>query len=97
VVAATVSLGDEGAKLTLTALELATFQGVEGIFDLLGHGLSVGGGGVGVICVLEGMGQEGAAGLIGCGIERVGWCWRVGEGFEERGGGKAVVPLGMLD
>ena len=39
VVAAAVGFGDESAKLALTAFELAMLEGVEGVFDLLGHGL----------------------------------------------------------
>jgi hypothetical protein len=41
-VAATVGFGDEGAEFALTAFEVAMGEGVEGIFDPLGHGLCVG-------------------------------------------------------
>ncbi len=34
--------------------------------------------------------------LVGCGVEGVGWGGGVGESFEERGGGEAFVPLGVL-
>src|SRR5258705_10828599 len=70
-------------------------KGVEGVFDLLGHGLCVGGR-CGVGFVLERSGQENVAVLVWRGVEGVGWSGRVGESFEERGGGKAVVPLRML-
>ena len=44
---------------------------------------------------MEGKREENVAVLIGRCIERVGWGGGVGESFEECGGGKAVVPLGM--
>jgi hypothetical protein len=40
-VAAAVGFGDKCAELALTAFEVAMREGVEGIFDLLGHGLGV--------------------------------------------------------
>ena len=70
-------------------------EGVEGVFDLLGHGLRVGGCG-GVVCVLEGAGEEDVTLLVGCGVEWVGWGGGVGESFEECGGGEALVPLGVM-
>jgi len=97
VVAASVGLCDECAELSLAAFELAMFERVEGVFDLLGHGLSVGGGCVGIVCVLKCVGEESAAGLIGRGVERVRGCGGVGEGFEESCGREAVVPFGVLD
>ncbi len=42
-VAAAVGFGDEGAEFALAAFEVAVLEGVEGVFDLLGQGLSVGG------------------------------------------------------
>jgi hypothetical protein len=80
VVTAAVGFSDEGAEFTLTALEVSVLEGVEGVFDLLGHGLRVGGGWVGL--VLKGAGEEDVAVLVGCGVERVGRCWGVREGFE---------------
>ena len=41
--------------------------------------------------------MEDAAWLVGCSVKRVSWSGGVGECFEERGGGKAFVPLGVID
>ena len=41
-VATAVGFGDESAEFALTAFELAMLEGVESVFDLLGHGLRVG-------------------------------------------------------
>jgi len=38
-VAATIGFGDQGAEFALAAFEVAMLEGVEGVFDLLGHGL----------------------------------------------------------
>ena len=79
-VAAAVGFGDEGAEFALAAFEMAMLEGVEGVLDLLGHGLSCG-----EAIVLEGAGEEDVTVLVGCGVERVGGGWSVGESFEEGG------------
>jgi hypothetical protein len=40
-IAAAVGFGDKGAELALTTFEVTMREGVKGVFDLLGHGLSV--------------------------------------------------------
>ena len=93
-VAAAVGFGDQGAEFALAAFEVAMREGVESIFDLLGHGLHV--DDAAVVGVFEGAGEEDAALLVGGGVEGVGRGGGVGESFEERGGGEALVPLGMI-
>jgi hypothetical protein len=41
-VASAVAFGDEGSEFALTAFELTVGEGVECIFDLLGHRLGAG-------------------------------------------------------
>jgi len=97
VVAAPVGFGDEGAELALTAFEVTVFEGMKRILYLFGHGLRVGRASVGLVCMLECEGEESSAGLIGRSVEWVGWRGGIGEGFEERCGWEAVVPVGVLD
>ena len=92
-VSTAVGFSNGGAEFSLAALQVTMLQSVERILDLLGHRLSVGG----IICVLKGEGENNVAVLIGRGVKGVGWSGSVGEGFEQSGGGKAVVPLGMMD
>ena len=47
--------------------------------------------------MLKGEGENDMAVLIGRSVKGVGWSGSVGEAFEQSGGGKAVVPLGMMD
>lgn len=86
-IVAAVGFGDEGSEFALAAFHVAVFEGVEGVLDLLGKGELGGAGGVGFELMVEGVGEEGAAGLVGSGVEGVGRDGGVGEGFEERGGG----------
>jgi hypothetical protein len=72
VVAATVGFGDEGAELALAAFEVAMLEGVESVFDLLGHGLAVGVG------VFEGTGEKNVAWLVVGYVEWIGGCGSVG-------------------
>jgi hypothetical protein len=90
-VAAAVGFGDEGAEFALAAFEMAMLEGVEGVLDLLGHGLSCG-----EAIVLEGAGEEDVTVLVGCGVEGVGRGRGVGQGLEKGGGREAVVPLGVV-
>jgi len=46
--------------------------------------------------VLEGAGEKDVAVLVGCSVEGIGRGRGVGEGFEKGGGGKAVIPLGVV-
>jgi hypothetical protein len=81
-VTAAVGFGDEGAKLTLAAFELAALESFERIFDTFSHGLRVGGDSIRVLRILKGAGQKNSAGFVGCSIEGVRWNWGMGERFE---------------
>ena len=96
-VSSAIGLRDERADLALTALKLAMLQGVECVLHLLGDGLLWRIGRGGIVGVLQCPGEEYSALLIGSGVERVGRSGGIGERFEDRRGGKILVPLRVVD